>query len=289
MKIALFVLYLLHFLPITMLHLIARCVGWSAFYLFRSRRRVGEINLKLCFPQWSDNKRKKILQANFYHMAALYIEYSICWYGSAKRISNLVSYENKHYLDEMLAEKKNIILLYPHFTAFEVCGNKMNQDVPFVSMYSHQKNQVIDQAIYKYRHRYNSVYLVSRQEGFRNLIKVMKNHPEAPLMYLPDQDFGEKDSIFVQFFGVTTATTPGLNKLARLTNATIIPLIATRQKNKFVLTFHPPWQNFPTNDEYQDTQRMNDFIESQVLQQPEQYFWLHKRFKTRPKGEEKIY
>ncbi len=289
MRCAFFVLYLLHFLPIGFLHIIARFIGWSSFYLIASRRKVGQINLKLCFPEWSEEKRNQVLRANFYHMACLFLEYSICWYGSRERISRLVSYENKHYLDEALAQGKYIILLYPHFTAFEMGGYKINQDVPFVSMYSHQKNKVIDEKIFHYRHRYNNVHLVSRQEGFRSLIKTIKKHPEAPLVYLPDQDFGGKDSIFIKFFGMTTATIPGLSKLARLVNAVVIPLVSVRVGNRFKLVFSPPWENFPTQDEQHDTQRMNDFIEEQVRIYPEQYFWLHKRFKTRPEGEEKIY
>ncbi len=289
MRIAFFILYLLHFLPISLLHLLARLIGWLAFYLAVGRRKVGAINLKLCFPEWTEKKRQTVLRANFYHMAALYIEYSICWYGSAKRIARLVSYENKHHLDEALAKGENVILLYPHFTGFEMGGYKINQDVPFISMYSHQKNKTVDDAVYKHRHRYNNVHIVSRQEGFRSLIKMIKKHPEAPLVYLADQDFGPNDSIFVRFFGVTTATTSGLHKLSRITNAKVIPLVAVRDGNRFRLEFHQQWQDFPTEDEEADTQRMNDFIEQQVRQYPEQYLWLHKRFKTRPEGEERFY
>ncbi len=290
MKFAFFILYLLHFLPLRILHLLARFFGWIAFYLAKERRHVGEINLKLCFPDYSDQERARILRANFQHMAAFLLEYSICWYGSAKRIASMVTYVNKHYLDEVLAQNRHIILLYPHFNAFEMGVYKLNQDVPLISMYSHQKNQTVDEAIYQHRHRYNNVHIVSRQEGFKNLIKSIRNNAQAPFLYLPDQDFGAKDSIFVNFFGVKAATITGLGRIARLTNAQVIPVVAVRDQSKgFRLEFHPAWENFPSNDEQADTQRMNDFIEQQVRKYPEQYFWLHKRFKTRPDGEKSLY
>lgn len=289
MKIAFLLLYMLHFLPVKIIHGFARFVGWGAYHLAKGRRKVGQINLKLCFPDWTDKQRDQLLRANFYHMAAFFLEYSVCWYGSDKRLAGLVTYQNKHYLDEALARGEHVILLYPHFNAFEMGVYKLNQDVPLISMYSHQKNKAVDDAIYKHRHRYNNVHIVSRQEGFRSLIKKIKQHPEAPFLYLPDQDFGPKDSIFVNFFGVKTATITGLNRLARLGKATVIPLIPVRDKDRFRLEFHPPLANFPSDDEVLDTQRMNDFIEAQVRRYPEQYFWLHKRFKTRPEGEKRFY
>ncbi len=290
MKFAFFILYLLHFLPLPVLHLLARFLGWIAYYLAKERRHVGEVNLKLCFPEYSEKQRALILRANFYHMAAFLLEYGVCWYSSAKRIKTLLSYVDKHFLDEALAQNQHVILLYPHFNAFEMGLYTLNQDVPLVSMYSHQKNKTVDEALYRYRHRYNNTYMVSRQEGFKNLLKTIKKNPQAPFVYLPDQDFGPKDSIFVDFFGVKTATITGLPRIARMTNAKVIPMIAVRDnKGTFRLEFHPAWENFPTGNEQADTQRMNDFIEQQVRKYPEQYFWLHKRFKTRPDGEKSLY
>ncbi|MGN6964667.1 LpxL/LpxP family acyltransferase, partial [Neisseria sp. P0016.S002] len=106
----------------------------------------------------------------------------------------------------------------------------------------------------------------------------------------PDQDFGRNDSIFVNFFGIQTATITGLSRIAGMTKAKIIPAIPTRETdNTVTLRFHPAWDNFPTENVEADTQRMNDFIEERVREHPEQYFWLHKRFKTRPEGESSFY
>ena len=290
MRIAFAFLYLIHLLPIRLIHALAKPVGWLCYYLVKPRRKVGHINLTHCYPELSEAERTHILKQHFYHMACLILEYGVCWYSKAERLQKLVRYVDKHHLDTVLERGDKVIILYPHFTAFEMALFKINQDVPLTSMYAHQKNEVLDKQILKGRHRYNNVFLVARQEGLRGLIRMMRKRPEAPFTYLPDQDFGRKDSVFVNFFGIPTATITGLSRIAQMTDAKIIPAIPTRLNDgTFELRFYPEWENFPSTDTIVDTQRMNDFIEARVREQPAQYFWLHKRFKTRPEGEKNWY
>ena len=116
----------------------------------------------------------------------------------------------------------------------------------------------------------------------------MKDH--TPFLYLPDQDFGARDSVFVPFFGVPTATITGMSRIARLTRARVVPVIPRRiSAAQYELECFPAWDDFPSGDETEDARRMNAFIEERVREQPEQYFWLHKRFKTRPEGEPPFY
>lgn len=289
MKFAFFVLYLVQLLPFKLIHKIADAVGWLAYYAVKLRRKVGQVNLKKCFPEWSVEKREAVLKRHFQHMAKLMFEYGLYWYAPAERLRSLVRYENKHYLDDALAAGEKVILLYPHFTAFEMAVYTLNQDVPLTSMYSHQKNKVMDEQILKGRHRYNNVFLIGRTEGLRAIIKQLRKS-DAPFLYLPDQDFGRNDSIFVDFFGIPTATITGLSRIAGMAKAKVIPAIPFREAdNTVTLRFYEPWEHFPTEDVVADTQRMNDFIEARVREIPEQYFWLHKRFKTRPEGEAGFY
>ena len=290
MRIAFAFLYLIHLLPIRLIHALAKPVGWLCYYLVKPRRKVGHINLGHCYPELSEAERTQILKQHFYHMACLILEYGVCWYSKAERLQKLVRYVHKHHLDTVLERGDKVIFLYPHFTAFEMAVYKLNQDVPLVSMYGHQKNEGLDKQILKGRHRYNNVFLVARQEGLRGLIRMMRKRPDAPFLSLPDQDFGRKDSVFVNFFGIPTATITGLSRIAQMTDAKIIPAIPTRlDDGTFELRFYPEWENFPSADPIADTQRMNDFIEARVREQPAQYFWLHKRFKTRPEGEKNWY
>lgn len=289
MKAAFFLLRLISFLPFCVIQKIADAVGTLAYYAVKPRRKVGETNLAKCFPEWSRDKRTAVLKQHFRHMAKLMLEYGLYWYAPADRLRALVHYQDKHHLDDALAAGEKVILLYPHFTAFEMAVYTLNQDVPLTSMYSHQKNQALDQQILKGRHRYDNVFLIGRTEGLRAIIKQLRKS-DAPFLYLPDQDFGRNDSIFVNFFGIPTATITGLSRIAGMTRAKVIPAIPTRNKdNTVTLRFYPAWENFPSDDVEADTQRMNDFIEERVREQPEQYFWLHKRFKTRPEGEAGFY
>ncbi|WP_107878587.1 lipid A biosynthesis lauroyl acyltransferase [Neisseria animaloris] len=289
MKFAFFILYLIQLLPFRAVQKLADFIGWLAYYAVVPRRRVGTVNLQKCFPEWSEAQRQAVLKRHFQHMAKLMLEYGLYWYASADRLCSLVRYQDKHHLDNALAADEKVILLYPHFTAFEMAVYTLNQDVPLVSMYSNQKNETLDGQILKGRHRYNNVFLIGRTEGLRAIIKQLKKS-SAPFLYLPDQDFGRADSIFVNFFGIPTATIVGLSRIAALTGAKVIPAIPTREADGTVtLQFYPAWENFPSESTEADTQRMNDFIEARVREHPEQYFWLHKRFKTRPEGEAGFY
>ncbi|MDO5357758.1 MAG: lipid A biosynthesis lauroyl acyltransferase, partial [Conchiformibius sp.] len=199
MKFAFTVLYLVQLLPFGAIQKLADFIGWLAYYAVAPRRRVGMVNLQKCFPEWSEAQRQAVLKRHFQHMAKLMLEYGLYWYAPADRLRKLVRYQDKHHLDDALAAGDKVILLYPHFTAFEMAVYTLNQDVPLVSMYSHQKNKALDEQILKGRHRYNNVFLIGRNDGLRAIIKQLKKS-DAPFLYLPDQDFGRKDSIFVDFF-----------------------------------------------------------------------------------------
>ena len=289
MKLAFAVLYLIHFLPHVCIRLLARFFGLLSYWLVVPRRRVGLVNLRLCYPELSEAERRCLLRRHFYHMALLLLEYGLYWYAPAARLKRMVRYRDKEILDNLLAAGEKVILLYPHFTAFEMAVYALNQDVPLTSVYSHQKNRLLDERILKGRHRYDNVFLIGRTEGMRSIIRRIKSDG-APFLYLPDQDFGAKDSVFARFFGVSAATIAGLPRIAALTGAKVVPLIPQRLADGTVeLRFYPAWENSPSAETEADIQHMNDFIEARVREMPEQYFWLHKRFKTRPAGEASFY
>lgn len=289
MQLAFFILNIIRLFPRSLVLCLARVLGRVAYYAVIPRRRVGQINLLHCYPNWSQKQRDALLKRHFYHMALLVLEYGLYWYAPAHTIKKLVVYQDKHHLDNLLNKNEKIILLYPHFTAFELAVYALNQDVPLTSVYAHQKNKQLDARILKGRQRYQNVFLVGRTEGLRAVIRQIRRH-HAPFLYLPDQDFGAKDSVFVDFFGVSTATITGLGRIAKMTGAKVVPAIPTRLDDGRVnLRFYPAWTDFPSGDDVVDAQRMNEFIEARVREQPEQYFWLHKRFKTRPQGETSFY
>jgi KDO2-lipid IV(A) lauroyltransferase len=162
-------------------------------------------------------------------------------------------------------------------------------DGKLATMYGKQKNAALDAAIRRGRLRFGEPTVISRQDGIRPVIRTLRDG--TPFYYLPDMDLGPKESIFAPFFGVQTATVPALSRLAQVSRAKVMPVI-TRQLpdgEGYAARFYPVWDDFPTGDIDADTRRMNEFIEARVREMPEQYYWVHKRFKTRPPGEARFY
>ncbi len=281
------VFWLLHFLPLPLLAPIGKGLGMLLYWLGRERRRVARINLRLCFPEMPETQREKLVRAHFRAFGQSLLDRGILWWSSERRLRRLVQVEGLDHLQA--AQGRPVIWLAPHFVGLDMGGVRLTADHPLVSMYSRQKSKAIDDLLLHARTRFNPCIMVSRQEGLKPVIKAMKQG--LPFYYLPDMDFGARDAEFVPFFGVRAATVTALPRLAKLAGAVVIPVV-TRQLpggKGYVARIHPAWENFPSSDSYADTLRMNQFIEERVKEMPEQYFWLHKRFKTRPPGERSFY
>lgn len=284
---ALALMWLLHFLPLTLLAPLGKGLGWLLYAFGSERRRVARTNLRLCFPQMPENQREHLLKHHFRVFGRSFLERGLLWWAPQERIVQLIRVEGAEHLQPYI--NKPVILLAPHFVGLDMGGVRLAVDFPMASIYSQQKNALFDALLLKGRTRFRQPQLFSRQDGIRPVVRAIKQG--LPFYYLPDMDFGSRDSIFVPFFGVPAATITGLSRLARTTGATVVPCV-TRQLpdgQGYVVTFHPAWESFPGESVESDTRRMNAFIEQCVLEMPEQYFWLHKRFKTRPPGEERFY
>jgi KDO2-lipid IV(A) lauroyltransferase len=278
-------LWLLHFLPFRVLVWIGTSMGSLLYLLAAERRRVGAINLKLCFPDLSDAARTELLRDHFRMFSRGLIERSLLWWSSAERIRSLIRVEGVEHFEAL--KDKPAILLTPHFVGMDVGGQWIAQHTDTVCMYANQKNRYLTELLLKKRARFRNQRLYSRQQGLRPILKGMR--AGMPFIYPPDQDQGIKDGAFIPFFGVPAATMTSVPRIAQMTGAKVLPSITRLLPGGegYVLTFYPPWENYPSGDDIADTRRMNAFIEDRVREMPEQYFWLHKRFKTRPEGEER--
>lgn len=199
----------------------------------------------------------------------------------------LVRIEGLHHWQAV--QHRPVIWLVPHFVGLDMGGTRMGAEYHFASIYSRQKDRAIDALLYRGRTRFIAPRLVTRQEGLRSIVRVIREG--LPLYYLPDMDYGPRDSVFVPFFGVPAATITGLSRLARLARAVVVPLVIRQLPGGqgYVMQFYPAWYDFPTDDAEADARRMNAFIEERVREMPEQYHWLHRRFKTRPPGAASVY
>jgi len=285
MRFALFLLWCMRWLPIRVVASIGN--GFGALLYHWGRRRVTLINLKLCFPQWSDEQRVATGRSVFQRLARATLDLGRLWYAPLPEAIAHVTMVDRRYMDEWRG-KVPVIVLAPHFVGLDIGGARFSFEYPEAfSMYSEQKNKVFDRALRRARQRYNGAELITRRQGLRPVLKALKAN--RPFYYLPDMDFGAKDAVFADFFGIPTATVTALSRLAAITGAKIVPLVTRQTDAGYEARFYPAWEDFPSGDDAADARRMNAFLEARIAEMPDQYFWVHKRFKTRPAGERSFY
>jgi Kdo2-lipid IVA lauroyltransferase/acyltransferase len=282
-------MWLLHWLPLPVLALLGRSLGLFLYLAIPERRHVTLTNLGLCFPELSESEKSALAKRHMMAFGRSLLELCLWWHASPARIRRLVRLEGAETLAAY--KDKPVILLVPHFVGIDAGWIRIAQEQGLVAIYTRQKNRIFEGAMNGGRLRFGNCELASRQEGTKKALKAMKEG--RFFHYSPDMDYGPKESIFVPFFGVQTATIPALGRLAKVTRATVIPVITRMEgrgwQTRYVTRVGQPWTDFPSGDEVADTVRLNAFIEAEVLQSPEQYYWLHKRFKTRPPGESSVY
>jgi KDO2-lipid IV(A) lauroyltransferase len=288
-RLVLATMWLLHWLPLPVLAVLGRGLGLALYVLVPERRHVTLTNLGLCFPALSPAESSTLARRHFAVFGRSILELGLWWWASPERIRRLVRLDG----GEKLAPYggRPVILLVPHFVGIDAGAIRLLLEHGVVAIYTRQKNRVFEAAMNGGRNRFGNCDMVSRQEGTRKALKAMK--AGRFFHYSPDMDYGPKESVFVPFFGVQAATITGLARLARLTGATVIPLVTRMEgrgwKTRYVATLGEPWTGFPGDGDTGDARRLNAFIEQEVLKSPEQYYWLHKRFKTRPPGEQRVY
>jgi KDO2-lipid IV(A) lauroyltransferase len=280
-------LWLLHWLPLSLQAALGNMLGGLVAWLPGKRRRIVETNLALCFPEASPGMRRRWMRQTFQASARATLEHGVLWWGSDARLRRLIRIDNP---EAALGDgERPVIWLAPHFVGLDMGGIRLTMDYRIASLYAPARNPVSDRMMLRGRSRFSSPTLISKPDGIKPVLKALKER--LPFYYLPDQDQGRLNAVFVPFFGVPAATLSALPRLARLTGAQIVPVI-TRQLpggQGYRVRFHPPWDNFPSDDLEADVARMNAFIEDRIREMPPQYLWLHRRFKTRPEGAPSLY
>ncbi|WP_410499974.1 lysophospholipid acyltransferase family protein [Chitinibacter sp. S2-10] len=276
--------WLIHWLPFRVMQWLAIPLGHLLYLALKKRRHIGQTNLRLCFPEWDEKQRAQILRQHFIDLCSTILAYSILLHASPARLYRLIQIEGIENVEPHQGQA--LILLCPHFLGLDFGGVLYTEKHKGASMYAEQRG-AFHQLSLKIRSRFNDPILIKRTDGIRPIVRALK--AKLPFYYLPDQDMGAQQSIFSPFFGIQTATLPMLGKLAEMTGAAVVPIITTVGRGHFVSRFYPAWDNFPSGDLQQDTDRMNAFIEDIARQYPSQYYWLHRRFKTRPEGEAGFY
>lgn len=276
-------------LPLAAQAMLGRGLGRVLWWLARSRRRIALRNLALCFPGRPAAWREAVARDHFGWLGRSLLERGLLWYAPVPRIRALIEVEG----DVGLAERSErpVMWLVPHFLALDVAGvaTQLFQTRKVGSIYQQQSDPVFDAAMRAGRLRFGGGELFARSERALPLVKAIRRG--WAFFNLPDMDFGERDAAFVPFFGVPAATLLAPSRMARALDMVVQPVVAEILPGGagYRVRFLPPWDDFPSIDPLADARRMNAWIEEEVVRNPAQYLWVHKRFKTRPKGEASLY
>lgn len=287
MRFLLAMMWLLHWLPLPLLGRLGTGVGSLLYLVMGPRRHIAQTNLRLCMPELTEQERNALARRHFQHYARSVLERGVLWWGSTARLRRLIQVEPGVPLAQIAAGPT--ILLCPHFVCLDVAGVAVMLESPLCSIYTAQRDPVFDGALRRGRTRFRPIELVSRAAGIKPIIRAMRNG--LPYFMLPDLDFGARDALFVPFFGTPAATLTAPARIAAATGAKVIPVVATFLPGYrgWKVRFFPAWEDYPGDDLAAAARRMNAFIEERVREAPGEYFWAHKRFKTRPPGVADVY
>ncbi len=273
-------------LPLPLLRAMGWALGWLLYALIQPRRHVVRTNLSLCFPELSLQDRRILESKIFIKFTQAWLDRSWLWHGSRKQLDRRL-----HVTGDVdaLKNEPRLVMFVPHFFGLDAAGMAITKDRlrTSCSIYSSQTNAVVDQWMLEGRTRFGEVRMFARHVGLRDIANAIK--AGEALYLLPDMDLGAQGAEFVSFFGYPTATITSLSRFTRLPKARVITVTARITPQGYDVHFSSPWVDFPTQDLVADTQRMNTELEALVRQMPEQYYWVHKRFKTRPPGEPSPY
>ena len=277
---------LLALLPLRVVRALGWLLGMALYALVGARRRVVTTNLTLCFPELPAPAIKGLTRQTFVYFAQAWLDRSWVWHAPKSWVLRRVAFTGATH---ELAGTEPTVVFVPHFVGMDAAWGAVALRIPRPSttIYTDQSNKLIDRWILRGRSRWGNMRLFGRVEGVKPIVAAIRSG--QPLYLLPDMDFGPQESIFVPFFGIPTATVPSLSRFARLGRAKVVPAVVSMTPSGYQVVVLPAWNNFPTDDVVQDTARMNRELESYIRSQPAQYFWVHKRFKTRPAGAPDVY
>ena len=272
--------------PLPLLRALGWLLGHLLFALAHSRRHIVEVNLGLCFPQLSAAQRGRMAKRHFVVLVQSLLDRSWLWHGSELVLRRRLSVKGDV---RPLQGAEPVVMLAPHFVGMDAGGTvlTMLQGVSMASIYTRQRNPTLDEWVRQGRNRSGRIKLYFRQQGVKQIVSGLRGGDK--LYLLPDMDFRREDSVFVPFYGIEAATVPSLSRFARLGRAQVMTVVTRLTPQGYCLEVGPVWPDFPTPDTLADTAQMNRVLQSVIDTMPEQYYWVHKRFKTRPEGEPGLY
>ena len=273
-------------LPLAWLRALGVLLGWFLYIAVPSRRHVVLVNLKLCFPHFSPAELRKCAVETFVHFAQAWLDRGWLWHGTPTTVRKRLKLTGAV---QALQGEEPTVIFAPHFMGLDAAWTALTQQIPrrFVTIYSPQLNSTVDAWILAGRQRFGAPKLVPRLAGAKPIVTAVRGG--EPLYLLPDMNFDPRESLWVPFYGVSTATVPSLSRFAKLGRAKVVPVVARLSPEGYEIEVLPVWTDFPGDDLLNDTALMNQRLQGYIDTMPPQYYWVHKRFKDRPDGESPPY
>lgn len=280
-------LRLIALLPFQAKFIAGKAFGLLAYHFAKERRHITTVNIELCFPELSPREKEALVRAIFIQNGIGFFEIAWSWWVKPSKLEGLYSVENLDLLIEAQREGKGVLLVGAHFVHLDLAGAMLCQAAPIRAIYRRNNNPVMEKIITKGRTRVFKEVL--ERSNMRTITRRLKTG--AVVWYAPDQDFNHRQSVFAPFFGQSASTLTATSRLARLGNAKVLGIFHYRdpKTHRYRLVFKPVAPSFPTGDDTEDAALINQMLESAIREEPSQYMWVHRRFKTRPPGEASVY
>ena len=273
------------FIPFQFQVILGKVIGKLIYPFMKKLRETAYSNISNCFPEKKQPQVTLLVKQHFDAIGISLFETANAYYGSDRKIKKLLSINNKHFFSDALKDEGGIILLCSHFMPLMLGSRALLLENTIANIYRPQNNKLFDKVMVKGYTKNGAVMIKSKDT--RSILKAIKN--SLPIWYAPDQDLGINNSVFAPLFGIETATASATARLAKNNNTRVIPYSFIRTKHGYEMSFDKPIKNYPSNDPIKDATTTNRILENQIIKAPEQYLWIHRRFKTRPNGQENFY
>lgn len=270
-------------LPYSLQLQLGKGLGKLAQWFGKTRRHAAERNLEVCFPNLSKDEQKQMLNENFKELGIGFMELSLAYWGSKKKVDSLCHISGLEHLKAVQEQGQGAIIIAAHMISLELCLRMFSERVHCAAMYKPAHNEFFEIYSHLKRARYTKPI---PNKNMRPYLQWLRKGGAA--FYLPDQHYGSKNSVFAPFFGIQTMTVSKTPEFIKITNARVLPVIFGREKDGYHIELQPPI-DYPSGDVVQDATTLNQWMEKNILKYPTQYLWQHRRFKSRPEGEPSIY
>jgi KDO2-lipid IV(A) lauroyltransferase len=273
-------------LPYRTMMALGRGAGRLAMRFAGKRRAVAETNLRLCFPELDDTQRSALVARHFAALGMAAMDFAIAWWWRDAALYRWVEIEGREHIEQAMARGKGVIFLTAHFTSIEISGRLLANICPALPMYRPNANPLLERIMVRNRERH--VERTIPRSDTRLMIRTLRDG--KGVWFAPDQNFGAKGAVFAPFFGIAASSNPSLSRFTKMTGAAVVPFVVFRRPGGgYRLVAEPALDGFPSDDAVADTTRYNAITEAWIREAPEQYNWIHRRFKKRPPGEAPVY